>query len=304
MPLSLSTRWNASRHTSGEAMIEEILEMGFDQVELGYDLTLDLVPGVTRMVREKAVSVSSVHNFCPFPVCAQYPHPELFVFTSKDRRTVESAIRHTTRTIEFAAEVGAGFVVVHAGYVDMRNMTGKLISLCEKGRQYDPRYEKIKLGLMMKRDKKARGHVDVLMGALEKMLPVLRGHGARLAIECLPAWESVPCETEMEEIFRHFNSPEICYWHDMGHAQVRQNLGFISHRRWLERLHPSLGGMHIHDVAPPARDHLMPPDGNIDFPAFEVFAGPNVALVLEPAPAISKDDVKRGAQVIKEAWKL
>jgi hypothetical protein len=35
MIIALSTRWNASRHASGESMADEILEAGFDHVELG-----------------------------------------------------------------------------------------------------------------------------------------------------------------------------------------------------------------------------------------------------------------------------
>ena len=44
MRFNLSTRWNAHRHTDGEAMLTEILDLGFDGAELGYNLTRDLLP--------------------------------------------------------------------------------------------------------------------------------------------------------------------------------------------------------------------------------------------------------------------
>ena len=75
IPLCLSTRWNAGRHLSGEAMLEEILALGLQQVELGYDLRLELVPGVKAMIASGAVKVRSVHNFCPVPIGAPRPHP-------------------------------------------------------------------------------------------------------------------------------------------------------------------------------------------------------------------------------------
>ena len=48
MQLSVSTHWNTFRHATGESMIEEILELGVDAVELGYDLRIDMVAGVKK----------------------------------------------------------------------------------------------------------------------------------------------------------------------------------------------------------------------------------------------------------------
>ena len=107
MIFGLTTRWNAGRHTSGEALIEEILGLGFDHVELGYDLRIDLVPGVQKMVRDGTVKVNSVHNFCPVPVGAPRGHPELFTLASGDPKIREGAVHHTAKTIRYAATVGA-----------------------------------------------------------------------------------------------------------------------------------------------------------------------------------------------------
>ena len=85
MRIALSTRWNAGRHTTGEKLVEEILQCGFTRLELGYDLTIDLVPGVRDMVRTRAITVDSVHNFCPVPVGAPGGSPELFSMASTVR---------------------------------------------------------------------------------------------------------------------------------------------------------------------------------------------------------------------------
>ena len=107
MVFGLTTRWNARRHRSGESMIEEILELGIDHVELGYDTRRDLIPGVQSMVEQGAVSVDSVHNFCPVPMTVSRGHPEIYTFADRDPRVRQQAVRHTTTTIRFAAEVGA-----------------------------------------------------------------------------------------------------------------------------------------------------------------------------------------------------
>jgi len=304
MQLALSTRWNASRHKAGETMLEEILRLGIDHVELGYDLRMDLVPGVMKMVGEKAIVVDSVHNFCPVPMGAPMGHPELFHLASVNPRNRESAVRHTAKTLQFAAEMGAKTVVVHAGNVDMSNLTNDLIAICEKGGQYSPRGEKLKMKLLMKRDDKVKAHIPNLYRSLDELLPILTNTGVRLALENLPAWESIPCESEMETLLKHYDSPLIGYWHDIGHGQIRQNLGFISYALWLNRLAGWLRGLHIHDVMAPARDHLMPPHGNVDFAGFKTVLTSDMALVLEPAPLTPEADVRDGARVIREAWDI
>ena len=117
MDFALTTRWNASRHASGEAMIEEILALGIHHLELGYDTRVDLLPGIEKMHAEGAVVINSVHNYCPVPMGAPRGHPELWTFCDLDRRNHELAVHHTLRSMEFAAEIGARIVVIHSGYV-------------------------------------------------------------------------------------------------------------------------------------------------------------------------------------------
>jgi sugar phosphate isomerase/epimerase len=302
MTFGLSTRWNAYRHKSGVAMIEEILALGLDRVELGYDLTIDLVPGVQQMVDEKAVSVDSVHAFCPVPVGAPYGHPELFTLVSLDKREREIAASHLDKTINFAAHVGARTVVLHAGNVEMKNMTRDLVDLYADGKEFSPRYEKLKTKLLLVRDKKAEKHLHHLRHGIEALLPLLEETGIALAIENLPSWESVPTELETEDLMQHFGSPHVRYWHDMGHAQLRQELGFISHTRWLKKLAPYLAGIHIHDMAKPAMDHIMPPNGEMDFRLFKPFIKPDVLLVLEPRPGLPAADLTNGMEIMRTAW--
>lgn len=304
MRFALSTRWNAYRHGSGEDLIEEVLSLGFNKVELGYDLTPDLVPGVADAVKKGRIKVDSVHAVCPVPVGAPFGHPELLPLSSLDERTREGGIQQITRTIRFASEMGARCVVLHGGSVRMRMMTRKLIALHEKGKQFSRAYEKTKIKLLMRREKKADKHLENLRSALERLLPELEDASVSLALENLPSWESVPSEAELLGLLQHFDSPRLRYWHDIGHGQVRQNLGFIGHRHWLATLKPWLAGMHIHDVVPPARDHLMPPRGDIDFSQFSQFVQGDIPLVLEPAPGTPESDLREACSVMAEAWSL
>ncbi len=302
MNFSLSTRWNAYRHETGEALVDEILELGFDQVELGYDLQQYHVMGVRDRIESGQVKCSSVHNYCPVPVGALRGHPELFSLSSLDDRERESAVRHTGRTIEFAAEMGAKVVVAHAGNVRTRRRTRKLIELSEGGKQNTPKYEKLKLKLLMERSKKVPPYLDQLRRSLEDLLPVLEEAGLPIALENLPSWEAIPTENELEELLTELDSPLIRYWHDMGHGQVRHNLGLISHQRWADKLAPFMAGMHVHDVKPPAGDHIMPPRGDIDFSDFRNAASHAKVWVLEPCPGTPAEHVVDGHKHLQSVW--
>ena len=302
MDFAITTRWNAGRHDRGEDMIEEILNLGVDRVELGYDLRLDLVPGVQHMVEQGAVKVGSVHNFCPVPVGAPQGHPELFTMGSLDRKTREGAVHHTTKTIRFAAEIGASVVVTHAGNVDMKRITPQLIDMHRSGDEYSTRYEKLKMKMQVTREKKGKKQIAYLYEGLEQLLPVLEETNMKLGIENLPTWEALPTEMESEALFKHFGSDHIGHWHDIGHGRIRHNLGLINQVRWLEKLESHLVGMHIHDVAPPAMDHLMPSQGTIDFHTFKRFATLDVPRVIEPTPRTSAEDIVMGLRVLREAW--
>jgi sugar phosphate isomerase/epimerase len=301
MILSLSTRWNTYRHSSGEALVEEIIGLGLRHIELGYDLTMDLVPGIEHMVNQGAVTVTSVHNFCPVPIGAFQGHPELFLLGSTDPRERRMAIDHTIKTVNFASHVGAKAVVVHAGRVRMRHLTRKLIALQESGKQYSSKYERVKMKLLAARDKKVPKYFDALCESLEELVPALEAAQVKVGLENLPSWEAVPTEVEMESLLARFGSPWIGYWHDFGHAQIRQNLGLINHKYWLERLAGAAAGVHVHDCDPPARDHLMPGLGAIDFAGLLPLLPAETALVLEPAPGTPHADVENGIRVIRDA---
>lgn len=302
MEFSVSSRWNAFRHGSGRGMVDEILALGVDAIELGYDLTLDLAADVREVVAEGKVSVRSVHNYCPVPLGAAHGHPELFLLASTDRRDREAAVRHTVSTIEFAAELGARIVVAHAGRVRTRPLTSDLVALCERGKQYTSRFDRAKMKILIQRERRVGPHIEALVASIGELMPHLKENDVVLALENLPSWEAVPSEAEMERLADQFGAEHIGYWHDTGHAQVRENLGFVNQSRWLERLTPCLCGLHVHSVEPPAYDHLMPPRGVLDLRALAPAARAAGLAVLEPAPGTPTEEVAEALSMVRAAF--
>ena len=283
-------------------MIQEVLDLGFTHVELGYDLPPTFVPAVRKMVDGKAVTVNSVHAFCPMPYGTLQGHPELFSLADPDRLVRESAVSHLDNTIRFAEEIGAPTVILHGGNIAMRGLTRRMIELYEKGQQFSPAYEKTKVKLIIKRDKRARKHLDLLYSGIEMLLPILDETNVRLAFENTPSWESIPSESELAALLKHFNSPHLGYWHDIGHGEIRRALGFVNPVRWLQELRDHLAGMHVHDLVKPASDHIMPPAGQIDFALYAPFAQLDIPAVFEPRPGLPAKDIVNARNLLASLW--
>src|SRR5438046_4200826 len=110
--ISFSTCWNSGRHTAGDEMLREIkTELGFDRIELGHGIRLSLLPGIQKMFDAGEVQFSSLHNFCPLPVEITRASPDCYKFSSAQEKERERAIKQTFQTIDFAARLGARFVV-------------------------------------------------------------------------------------------------------------------------------------------------------------------------------------------------
>ena len=103
---------------------------------------------------------------------------------------------------------------------------------------------------------------------------------------------------------KQFHAAGFRLWWDIGHAQIRENLGFINASRWLRRLAPYVAGMHVHDVEPPGRDHVMPPRGHVDFKALSDLAKMDMVRVLEPAPETETDHIVRAIEYLRATWNL
>ena len=303
MKFAISTRWNASRHEDGAALVDEILEAGADQIELGYDTRIELLPGITSALHEGRIEVSSVHNYCPVPLGVPKGHPELWTFAAPQSKTHDLAVQHTLRTMQFASEIGAKIIVIHCGYAKFRGVdTSYLMDLIDRNLQNSDSYDRAFSKFQKKRTKAHGKHLDQIRRALEYLLPLAEQLGVQLGLENLPTLEAVPNENEMAILLEEFQSPSLKYWHDLGHAQIRENLGYIDHLQTLERLSPAMGGMHLHDVANRFQDHVMPPDGELGLQRYTPFVRPELPLVVEPSPRGTFEEVSTGLAWIKHWW--
>jgi sugar phosphate isomerase/epimerase len=299
---SLSSCWNSHRHSDGRAMLREIRDLGFEYAELSHGTRISLLPGILEAVDAGEIKISSVHNFCPLPMGVNNSAPNLYQFSAERDRERDLARRYTIKTLETAARVKAPLVVLHLGSIDMRNQTDKLLEMVQRGEKQTPKYERLCAEVDEKREARKGPFFERTKALLKELVKEAESRGITLGAENREALEELPFESDFHFLFREIASPNLAYWHDTGHAQIKENLGFIMHQMHLESLREHLFGFHIHDVQFPGRDHCAPGSGTINFAALKPLVKPQHIKVFEFSPSLTPEQVRSGVEHVKGIW--
>jgi sugar phosphate isomerase/epimerase len=299
---SLSTCWNSHRHTDGRAMLREIRDLGFEYAELSHGIRISLLPGIFEAVDAGEIKISTLHNFCPLPMGVDRAAPNIYKFSSDDPRERESAFKHTVKTLDTAVRLKAKLVVLHTGCVDMKDYTDKLIDLVGEGKKDTPKFQKLCQEALEVREKKKARYVENAYESLRRIVDEAKPRGLKLGIENREALEEIPFESDYDFFFKEFRDPTVVYWHDTGHAQIKENLGLIHHRLFLESRRERLFGFHLHDVEFPGRDHRPPGAGTIDWAALKPLVQPDHLKVFEFSPSLSPEEARAGVEKLKSIW--
>lgn len=288
--LSLSTCWNSHRHDDGGSMIEEIVALGFHQVELGHGTHMLLVPGILRAIDEGLIKVSSVHNFCPLPSSAQGAAPNLFEPSSKSRRETLLWHSYTKRTIEFAKQTGAQAVVTHSGSVAFRFRSPGSILRSGPG-EINAAEREMALERLSRKSLKP---MERLVNNFQSVEEAALKNGITLGVENREGVLELPLDRDFPGLLESLSAqPPFSYWHDTGHAQIKDQLNLLDHRAHLEAMAPRLSGFHLHDTDANGKDHQVPGSGTVDFAMVREFVEPHHIVVAELSPRLTSDEVKR-----------
>lgn len=299
--LALSTRWNAYRHTHGMTLCEEIAAAGFNAIEAGYDTRPELAEGLVHAVNQSIVSCRSVHNFCPVPGGVERGHPELYSLASRNPTERQLAVEHTLNSARFAAELGARFVVTHAGSIPMTPFSPKLFELHAKDKL--KRFDRYKIKMMAKRNQLADQHFDELCTSLDQLLPEVAKLGVSIALENLPTPEAMPTQEEFEKLFTRF--PAVRYWHDFGHERISNKVGLSLPLAIFKQYPERIAGLHIHDGEGYRDGHLMPPiSQGIAWNAIKPVIKPDYVFVLEAKPDEPLESIQSAKAYFNQTWGL
>lgn len=289
-------------------MLVEAREMGFEYVELSHGTRIVLVEGIMRAVDEGVVKVSSTHNFCPLPMGINHSAPNLFEPSVRQAQEHDQWLRHTKRSIEFTAKVGAQAMVTHLGSVHFfwTNPVRKIRRYLTANPKTDVAEDKDFRKVLEKACTKLRGRMpaywDQVLASLEEVREHALEHGVMLGCENREKFQELPVDADFPAFLADTVKDEKThcgYWHDTGHAALKEQMGLISHREQLEQNIDRLLGFHLHDVAGDA-DHQPIGYGDIDFDMVSSFWRPEHRLTLELSPRTTPQHVKESRDRVLE----
>jgi len=288
--VSLSTMWAQGRFKHMAEFVEKAREFGFAQIEAHSSLS----PEMLNEIIETAVSISSVHCPCPNSLSSNGIAVSHLSLSSTEEIERREAINYANKTIDLASKIGAKTVVLHMGEVPVNaELEEKLRRLYEEGLARSEIYVKVKEELLSERKSKAPLHLAAAMESLEELSEYGRRRGIMLGLENRVYFREIPDINEMEELLSSVEGNCAGYWHDVGHAEVQQHLGFTRHEEWLRRFSEKMIGIHLHDALG-ISDHLVPGKGNVNWDT--------VAKYL-PGAAIRTCEINQqvGEQLVEEA---
>ncbi len=167
----------------------------------------------------------------------------------------------------------------------------------------DPRFKKQTACALRARERQAGKHLEALRRSLDRLVPRFEKAGVALCLENLPSWEAVPSEAEIARLVADYPVSALAHWHDLGHGQVRQNLGWSTdHAAVAAHLLPITRGIHIHDVRGLADDHQVPGAGVIDFTRFAFYGTAAVIRVFEPLPGTPATALAAALARLRQTW--
>ncbi|HEY4283807.1 MAG TPA: TIM barrel protein [Chthoniobacterales bacterium] len=273
-------------------MLREIKELGFECVELGHGIRISLMPGIQEMFEAGEVQFSSLHNFCPLPVEVMGASPDCYKFSAIYPQERERAVKQTLQTIDFAARLGAPFVVLHLGEVRIGPVTDSLISLVKKGKIFSREFVRKKLRVVEKREAAAERYLARVKDALKRIVDYAAEKNIKLGIEGRRGYEEIPSERELPALLEEFNSPMVGYWHDFGHIQIKENLAFLDHEEWLRTIGNRAFGCHVQDCIWPAQDHQPPFKGSVKLEKLVPLLPKDCQFVWEMSPRKTADEIR------------
>ncbi len=289
-------------------MLQEAADLGFRHVELSHGIRIPLVPGILRGVEAGLVEITSVHNFCPLPTGVERAAPNFYQPSAPDRREWDQWVRHTQRTIDFAAQVRARVVVCHLGSVafswfnPVPDLNRYLDEYPEAGRAPggDPKYEALLSKSCARLRKRMPEFWDRVRAGIREVIGYAGTKGVKLGFENRERFEELPVDVDFPSFLGEFGADApVGYWHDTGHADIKEGMGLLQHEGHLAAMAAWTLGFHLHDVDGDGHDHRPLGAGRVDFEMISRYWRPEHLLTLELSPRVAVDDVIRSRERVE-----
>ncbi len=252
------------RFESGAAFAEYAAEAGYDAIEVSHSTS---ETKLREILASGVLPIAAIHQPAPHVEVGggkSNADLNLAATTTSER---ERALRHALRSVAWAAEAGAGALVVHLGEVEgsFAGTTAELYRLFRQAGVRSARAADAREEMRARRAEAAPAHLEAARSTLERLLEAARPHGVMIGLENRLDFHQIPHPDETAALLEGFSRGEVGHWHDTGHAEVLDRLGFFPHEAWFEALGERLVGAHVHDVRG-VLDHRAPGTAQLDWP--------------------------------------
>jgi sugar phosphate isomerase/epimerase len=293
---ALSSMWGIGRFPDLSGFFGAAKGLGFGRFELNHAVT-------TAMLNASGLNghrIVSIHEPCP----AQHSIAELrergWLISAADDEDRRRAVAVIRRSIEFAHQVGASVVIVHPGEVDVDPALDRaLLGLFKQGAAGELQFAQARERLRSAREDRAGIAMRSVRRSLAELAECAAGLGVRLGLENRYHYHEIPQPDELEELLATDRGDVIGYWHDVGHAQVMECLGFSRHEDCLRRFSGRIVGVHLHDIVG-IQDHLAPGLGSLDWDMVARYLPPDALRTCEFQSFNSPEEVAAGLSLLVE----
>lgn len=277
LEVSLSTMWVKGRFSHMAGFAAKAKELGFTHIEANASISLQMLSELI----EAAVPISSIHSPCPAVLSSRGIPISSLSLSSLDESERMEAVSFTKKTISLAASVNARAVVLHMGEVPIDlSLQDRLYKLCDERHTQTKEYNQAKEELVYQRISQAPPYLDAARISLQELSEYSRQKGIMLGLETRFHPHEIPNMEEMAELLNEIAESLVGYWHDVGHAEVQQQLGFSLHEEWLSRFRDRMVGIHLHDILG-ISDHHAPGKGDMNWEMVAKYLPPGIVKVCE-----------------------
>ncbi len=225
--LALSTSWKSGGSTTAGEMISAIKSLDVTAIELSYRISQAMFHQLKGLLKRSGQKVVSVHNYFPLPSVRSEAKGsgDLFLLSSPENAERQNAIHYTTKTIEYAAELGAGEVVLHCGVVEINPEMQALYRFLNSNQIQSRAAQALIRNKLKELEQRKPIHLDSLLASLDHLASVAEKHKVLLGLENRYHYHELPGLDDFNVIFDAFEGAPVGYWHDTGHAHANEILG-------------------------------------------------------------------------------
>lgn len=256
---SFSTCWNIKKHREGRPMLEEIMELGFSQVELNYNVTREHLSTIEPMIESGAIGISSVHHAFPFIDDKDFDTDSpMLGFEDEDKR--KRAVELLKQSTEYAVRYGAKAVVVHPGEVPFPdNIDSRLKEIYKNEGRDSEAYSALWTTMLEQRQSQAQPNLERIHRSLEEISEFIerKGYKVAIGIETRARCYQMPTLREAEWLTSRLKGSPVGLWYDIGHAMMMDRMGLYNNLHDLKSFKLPIAGVHIHETIG-LSDHWCP----------------------------------------------